>query len=362
MKLTVGPLPAAVYWRRRAVVLAGVLIVVLLTIYSCGTGSDANPAGRDAKRSASPSAVIYPSDDPSSEAPPDDGGDPRAPGDGYGPGSGSGSGSSSGTNAPPCADSDIKVVPKPAHTETPEGARLRINLEITNVSDRACKRDVGVYGLDQETYSAVPERLALGHPVVQQAQLFVVPVDREVGDLSGHLPQEVNQGGDVVEQPLRKRGTPTNHLQPGRFQLGAGAAECPVGIAVGQRRAERLVDRQAVQSADLFGEEDSVGAQHPAHLGRLVAVVAVEYDGVAVVGERQGVRAARAEVGVAGAHVEDRDVGTAYQLVGTIRVRPRRTRLDHAAVELRRVPAVQRQGERLGDELVVRLHNHTPRA
>ncbi len=143
MKLTVGPLPAAVYWRRRAVVLAGVLIVVLLTIYSCGTGSDANPAGRDAKRSASPSAVIYPSDDPSSEAPPDDGGDPRAPGDGYGPGSGSGSGSSSGTNAPPCADSDIKVVPKPAHTETPEGARLRINLEITNVSHRACKRDVG---------------------------------------------------------------------------------------------------------------------------------------------------------------------------------------------------------------------------
>jgi hypothetical protein len=145
MKLTVGPLPAAVYWRRRAVVLAGVLIVVLLTIYSCGTGSDPNPAGKDAKRSASPSPVIYPSDDASSEEPPADSGDPGVPADGSGPGAGSGSGSGSGssTNAPPCADSDIAIVPKPAHTETPEGARLRINLEITNVSERACKRDIG---------------------------------------------------------------------------------------------------------------------------------------------------------------------------------------------------------------------------
>jgi hypothetical protein len=143
MKLTVGPLPAAVYWRRRAVVLAGVLIVVLLTVYACGTGPDPNPAGSNGKRSASPSAVIYPSEDASSEAPPGDGGDPSVPADGVGSGSDSGSGSALGTDAPPCADADITIEPKPAHTEIPEASRLRINLEITNTSDRACKRDIG---------------------------------------------------------------------------------------------------------------------------------------------------------------------------------------------------------------------------
>ena len=36
MRLTVGPLPAAVYWRRRAVVLVGLAILVLIVSYACG--------------------------------------------------------------------------------------------------------------------------------------------------------------------------------------------------------------------------------------------------------------------------------------------------------------------------------------
>ena len=39
MNLTVGPLPPAVYWRRRALV-AGVLVLLILVVaYSCGGSS-----------------------------------------------------------------------------------------------------------------------------------------------------------------------------------------------------------------------------------------------------------------------------------------------------------------------------------
>src|SRR5690348_12860369 len=44
MRLTVGPLPAAVYWRRRAVVLVGIAIVVLIASYAC-TASASPSAG-----------------------------------------------------------------------------------------------------------------------------------------------------------------------------------------------------------------------------------------------------------------------------------------------------------------------------
>ena len=35
MRLTVGPLPSAVYWRRRAVVLGALLLLVIVLVYSC---------------------------------------------------------------------------------------------------------------------------------------------------------------------------------------------------------------------------------------------------------------------------------------------------------------------------------------
>ena len=41
MRLTVGPLPPAVYWRRRAVVLGAGLLFLIVLLYSC-TGTDRN--------------------------------------------------------------------------------------------------------------------------------------------------------------------------------------------------------------------------------------------------------------------------------------------------------------------------------
>ncbi|MGH3714618.1 MAG: hypothetical protein ACRDT4_14335 [Micromonosporaceae bacterium] len=142
MKLTVGPLPAAVYWRRRAVVLGGVLIVVLWLGYACtGSGSGANPASGDAKPSSSP--VHYPSEEPSEDPPPEGGGDATGPSADPSASGSPGSGSGNGGAAPACTDSDLRIVPRPAHAQTPEGARLRIDLVITNVSSRSCKADIG---------------------------------------------------------------------------------------------------------------------------------------------------------------------------------------------------------------------------
>ena len=52
MRTTVGPLPPAVYWRRRAVVLGAVLLVALLWFVSCGGEDDDGNRGTGASSQA----------------------------------------------------------------------------------------------------------------------------------------------------------------------------------------------------------------------------------------------------------------------------------------------------------------------
>lgn len=159
MRLTVGPLPAAVYWRRRALVLGGVVVLVMLIVYAC-SGSDDTDRDKDgngAQPTGSPTA--YPTDDVPSESPsgeaPTDGdlgpgggpGNPGGPGGPGGPGDAVGGqpGGDAGSDGdlPTCPNSDLDIAPKPADTQTPEGARLTIRLVIRNTSDRPCERDIG---------------------------------------------------------------------------------------------------------------------------------------------------------------------------------------------------------------------------
>jgi hypothetical protein len=137
-------------------VLGGVLVLVLLIVYAC-SGSDDTDRDKDgngAQPTASPTA--YPTDDVPSESPSGDGsadddpgpdggsgnpGDPGGPGDAAGGQPGGDAGSDG--DFPTCANSDLEIAPKPADTQTPEGARLTIRLVIRNTSDRPCERDVG---------------------------------------------------------------------------------------------------------------------------------------------------------------------------------------------------------------------------
>jgi hypothetical protein len=134
MRLTVGPLPAAVYWRRRAVVLGAVLLVVLAVSYTCSGPKSSATSQPSASRSAKPTpkaTVLQPAQlvspsasagEPSPTVIPqvDASVDPRA-----------------------CTDAELRVTAKPVSTSISRGQDVVIYLLIKNISDRSCTRDVG---------------------------------------------------------------------------------------------------------------------------------------------------------------------------------------------------------------------------
>jgi hypothetical protein len=144
MNLTVGPLPPAVYWRRRAIVLGGLLVVILLGFYACG--GSGTPAGGKTNATALHASTVP----RLSTSPPASVG--ASPSDALpsGPASASGEPTASGAagGIPECADRDIKVWPEIAPTD-PSMDRLQyggtfdIKLNIRNNSAHACTRDVG---------------------------------------------------------------------------------------------------------------------------------------------------------------------------------------------------------------------------
>jgi hypothetical protein len=167
MRSTVGPLPSAVYWRRRAVVLGAVLLGIIVLFVSCsggdkkddkrgqGSGSATSqaPTPEPAKSSADPdpSFVENPGSGPNLPAPSDiesqqPGGDDDG---GTNPSStlptlGSGQNTNVGTAADgSCADTEIALTPTPATKTIKRGATLEIGLTIKNKGSRTCSRDVG---------------------------------------------------------------------------------------------------------------------------------------------------------------------------------------------------------------------------
>jgi hypothetical protein len=134
MRLTVGPLPAAVYWRRRAVVLVGIAMIVLVVSYACG-GPDPGAAGNGANAQGSPSQSPSPSTtllrpevpEPTATASPT----PSAytlplPG-----------------ATGPCTDAELDVSATAASPEVQRGQTLNVTIQIKNTSTRTCDRDIG---------------------------------------------------------------------------------------------------------------------------------------------------------------------------------------------------------------------------
>ncbi|TDC30801.1 hypothetical protein E1211_23560 [Micromonospora sp. 15K316] len=152
MRLTVGPLAPAVYWRRRAVVLGAGLLFLIVLLYSC-TGSG-NTGDKKPQAGASSSSSVSPSPTqtlltPKTGAPPPetsespDGGDesagaPTSQGDDAPTAPANG-----GSNDGSCADAEIKVTPVALPASVGVGASVDLQLRIKNISDRTCSRDVG---------------------------------------------------------------------------------------------------------------------------------------------------------------------------------------------------------------------------
>jgi hypothetical protein len=150
MNLTVGPLPPAVYWRRRAIVLGGLLLVVLLIVYACSGPGSSNASGKSgpapadtatsglnapvgivsspAPSSASPLASPPPSPSPSLVPSPS----PSVP----------------ATGPVNCTDAQIGVTPVISSTSATtsklvHGGTFDLKLKVRNVSKVTCRRDVG---------------------------------------------------------------------------------------------------------------------------------------------------------------------------------------------------------------------------
>ncbi|MGC5050333.1 hypothetical protein ACLQ2S_02585 [Micromonospora sp. DT48] len=164
MRLTVGPLPPTVYWRRRAVVLGAVLLFLIVLLYSCNGPNGGNDASNDGR--PDPGAATGTPDPtgsvltPQTGAPPsgDAGADPSASGEETDPTTPESERSLS--NDPPavnpvsdegnCADSELSVTAVPLPAQVASGATVDLHLKVRNRSDRTCSRDVGATA--QELY------------------------------------------------------------------------------------------------------------------------------------------------------------------------------------------------------------------
>jgi hypothetical protein len=134
MRLTVGPLPAGVYWRRRALVFVGLAMVVLVVSYAFG-GPDVSNAGAGGAASQS-----VPASGPASSAVPTVQ-TPVLP--------------SATTPQPtafslpntgatgPCTDAEMDVAVSAAASQVKHGQPVDVTIRIKNVSGRTCARDVG---------------------------------------------------------------------------------------------------------------------------------------------------------------------------------------------------------------------------
>jgi hypothetical protein len=135
MRLTVGPLPPAVYWRRRAFVLGAILLVLFLVAQACMAAS-ASPEdeGDTNGAAASPSPSSSPSPSPSPTTPSFPSLFPSpAP---------------SGTaveisEEQRCADDEMRVTAEAEQTTFAVGTNVQFTIRIQNAADRVCVRDVG---------------------------------------------------------------------------------------------------------------------------------------------------------------------------------------------------------------------------
>jgi hypothetical protein len=161
----VGPLPASVYWRRRAVALAAVLVVgVLFTMLLSGGGAGGDPRLTSAAGSSpGPSGSATSSPGTITATPPSV--DPGRPDDGNTNGDGSaapGQGDQSGSGAtrtaavaPPrqCDNHAVMVTIAPRQPVYRVGEKPVLRLAVRNVSKYACVRDLGAAQQEVLLYS-----------------------------------------------------------------------------------------------------------------------------------------------------------------------------------------------------------------
>lgn len=126
----VGPLPASVYWRRRIVLLVG-LIALLMVVRSCATG-DSPKRDAGAHPTPTPTASTKPTPRPTRPAATTAGG--------------------------LCADSALTLTASADAETYSVGASPKITLTVKNRSTVGCRRDLGTGAVELLVYSG-PDRV-----------------------------------------------------------------------------------------------------------------------------------------------------------------------------------------------------------
>ena len=120
----VGPLPASTYWRRRLVLLVG-LVVLALLLRSCA-GGGAKPVSHGSTPTPTPTPSVTASPRPSATV-----------------------------VAGPltCPDSALTLTAVPGTPTAPAGSTVRFTLTVRNTGSVACRRDLGGGALEVLVYS-----------------------------------------------------------------------------------------------------------------------------------------------------------------------------------------------------------------
>lgn len=126
----VGPQPPAVYWRRRAAVVGGLLLPLIAIILLWPSGGDPAPTAATDQTSPSPSATGSEAASPSPSPTSSDTSPSATP-------------SPTSTKVVECSDSDIVIDTKVDTAEPRVGQPVAVSMTIANVSDSPCTRDVG---------------------------------------------------------------------------------------------------------------------------------------------------------------------------------------------------------------------------
>jgi hypothetical protein len=136
MKLTVGPLPAGVYWRRRAIV-GGALLIALLLLWTQCSGPDPKRTPASAQ---SPTAGATATADPTPTVQTPTTGEAAT---GAPTSSAASTAPAVASTLPVCSDADLSLVAAPEQPVQFRGAYLKFTIKIKNVSARDCTRDLG---------------------------------------------------------------------------------------------------------------------------------------------------------------------------------------------------------------------------
>lgn len=138
MRLVVGPLPASVYWRRRALVLGGAALAVTMIVYSCGAyGKSATSQGQPSPTPPRSEAAAPASQTPSPLAA------TKAPGNVPAGVPATPTAAPPVTDAQLCTDAELSVTAAPGKSSLVRGTDLLLKLFIKNTSGRTCSRDIG---------------------------------------------------------------------------------------------------------------------------------------------------------------------------------------------------------------------------